>query len=59
MRSIYVSKNIKKGNKFTLKNTKSVRPGFGLDPKDYNKILGKKSSKNLYMGDRINLRNVY
>jgi pseudaminic acid synthase len=59
LRSIYVSKNIKKGEKFTLKNTKSVRPGFSLNPKDYNKILGKNSSKKFIVGDRIKLNDAY
>lgn len=40
-RSLYVSKDIKKGEKFTLENIKSVRPGYGLHPKYLNEILGK------------------
>ena len=53
-RSIYVSKKILKGEKFTLENVRSVRPGFGLHPKYLNKILGKKSLKDLMPGDRVN-----
>ena len=46
-RSIYVSKDIKKGDIFTEKNIKVVRPSYGLEPKHYNNLLGKKSKKNL------------
>ena len=53
-RSIYVSKKILKGEKFTLENVRSVRPGFGLHPKYLNRILGKKSLKDLMPGDRVN-----
>ncbi len=46
-RSIYVINDIKKGEKFTSKNLRKLRPAFGLDMKFYKKILGRKSKKNL------------
>ena len=52
-RSLYVSKDIKKGEKFTLENIKSVRPGFGLHPKYLNDILEKTSLKDYKFGDRV------
>lgn len=52
-RSLYVSKDIKKGEKFTLENIKSVRPGYGLHPKYLNEILGKTSLKDYKFGDRV------
>lgn len=54
-RSLYVSNNIRKGEKFSNKNIKSVRPSFGLHPKYLVKILGKKSNKDLKIGDRVKL----
>ena len=45
-RSIYVSQNIKKGEKFSSNNLKILRPLIGLQPKFFFKILGKKSPKN-------------
>ena len=54
-RSLYVSNNIKKGEKFSNNNIKSVRPSFGLHPKYLDKILGKKSNKDLKIGDRVKL----
>ena len=49
-RSIYISKNIKIGECFTKKNIKIIRPGYGLEPKFYFKILGKKAQNNYKMG---------
>ena len=43
-RSIFATKNIKKGEKFSKDNIRVIRPGYGLAPKYYNKILNKKSS---------------
>lgn len=52
-RSLYVSKDIKKGEIFTLENIKSVRPGYGLHPKYLNEILGKIALKDYKFGDRV------
>jgi len=54
-RSLYVSKDIKKGEKFTEENVKSVRPGFGLHPKYLKELLGKKAKKDYELGDRLRL----
>lgn len=55
-RSLYVSKNILKGEKFTTENVKSVRPSFGLHPKYLKKIIGKKAKKNMKFADRVSLK---
>ncbi len=52
-RSLYVSKLIKNGEKFSQENIKSVRPGFGMHPKYFEKIIGKQSTCNLQIGDRL------
>ena len=49
-RSIYVSKEVKKGQKITSENIKIIRPSKGLSPKLYWKILGKKFKKNIKKG---------
>jgi len=54
-RSIYVSKDIRKGELVTEMNVKCVRPSHSLHPKHYEKIIGKHSKKNLKKGDRIKL----
>ena len=46
-RSLYITKNIKKGGKFTKENVRSIRPHYGLHPKYLNKILNKKSKKKI------------
>ncbi len=52
-RSLYVAEDIKKGEVFSEKNVRSVRPGYGLHPKYLNDILGKVSMKSYKFGDRI------
>ncbi len=52
-RSLYISKDIKKGEVFTEKNIKSVRPGFGLHTKYKSHIIGKTARCDLTMGDRL------
>jgi len=57
-RSIFVVKHIKKGEKFSRKNIRRIRPGNGLSPVYYEKMLGKKSIKNLSAGTPFNLQYV-
>ena len=54
-RSLYVSKDIKKGEIFTEENLRSVRPGFGAHPKHLNDIIGKKAATDLQAGTRFSL----
>ena len=61
-RSIFTTKKIKKGQKFTKNNLKVVRPGFGIEPKYFNKILNKKSPKNIDKHEPLKsaiLKNLY
>ncbi len=46
-RSIYTTKKIKKGEIFSKKNIKCIRPGYGLDTIHFDKILNKRSKKNI------------
>lgn len=52
-RSLYVSKDIKKGEEFSVENIKSVRPGYGLHPKYYSRVIGKKATKDYSFGDKL------
>tara|TARA_A100001011_G_scaffold398515_2_gene503235 strand:- start:17739 stop:18782 length:1044 start_codon:yes stop_codon:yes gene_type:complete len=57
-RSIYVVENVKKGEILSEKNLKVIRPGNGLHPKHYNKIIGKKFKRNISKGTPLNI-NLY
>ena len=52
-RSIFAIKNINQGEKFTLENIKRIRPGYGLEPKYFNKLLRKKAPYNIKYGEPI------
>ena len=54
-RSIFACKAIKKGEKFTSKNIKVVRPSGVAEPSLYEKIIGKKSKKNYKFADPIQI----
>ena len=52
-RSLYVAKDIKKGELFTELNIRSVRPGYGMHPKYLKEILGKTAQKDYEFGERF------
>lgn len=52
-RSIYFINNINKGNIITKNDIKRIRPGFGLKPKYFDEIIGKKVSKDVERGDPV------
>lgn len=52
-RSLYVSATIKAGEILTESNVKSVRPSFGLHPKYYKELLGRRAMRDMQLGDRL------
>jgi len=54
-RSLYVVKEIKRGEIFTDENIRSIRPGFGMHPKYIKQIIGKKADRDYCRGDRLEL----
>ena len=52
-KSIVAKMNIKKGEKFTLKNLTSKRPGDGISPLNWNKVLKKRAKKNFKSNEKI------
>jgi pseudaminic acid synthase len=53
-RSIYAVSDIKKGEKFSKKNIRVIRPGFGIQPIYFEKLLNKKSPFNIMSERPIN-----
>ena len=49
-RSLFVVKDIAKGEKFTSGNVRSIRPGYGLAPKFLDQIIGKTATRNISAG---------
>ncbi len=49
-RSLFVSEDVNEGDFITEKNVRSVRPSYGLHPKYFNEIQGKRFSKSFKKG---------
>lgn len=52
-RSIYVSRDIKAGERFTSDNIRVVRPGHGLPPRLYDEILNRSAGRDLEKGTAL------
>lgn len=52
-RSIFVSKNIQQGERFSYLNLKIVRPGDGLHPRYWEQVLGRCATQDLRMGEPL------
>ena len=55
-RSLFVVKDIMKGEKFTTDNVRSIRPGFGLHPRYFNAILGKQAKRDIVKGTPLSTK---
>lgn len=49
-RSVFVCKDVKRGEVFNEENLRVIRPSFGASPKYYNELLGKEASKDIEFG---------
>lgn len=52
-RSLYVSRDIAAGEPLTAENMRIVRPGFGLPPKFYDQMLGKRVTRAVTPGTPV------
>lgn len=58
-RSIYVSDKINEGEIITTKNIKVIRPGYGLHPRYFENVIGRKVKKDLEIGNPLNFEDLY
>jgi pseudaminic acid synthase len=49
-RSLFVVKDIKRGEKLTRENVRSIRPGYGLPPLSMSEVLEKRAKKDIKRG---------
>jgi len=52
-RSLYVAQDMAEGEAFTPQSLRSVRPGYGLAPKHYDVLLGKRVNRALAKGTPV------
>lgn len=52
-RSLYIVKNVKAGQILTAENMRVIRPGFGLAPKYYDTMLGRKARVDIPKGTAL------
>lgn len=57
-RSLYVVEDMKAGEKFSSKNVRAIRPGFGLPPKHYDAVIGKKAANDLPKGKPLSFEDI-
>lgn len=57
-RSLYVVRDIEEGEVITEDNVRSVRPGFGMHPKYYAQVLGRKVLQSLQKGNRLSFKDL-
>ena len=58
-RSIYVAKDIKKGELFNQSNLRVIRPGYGCSPKFYESLIGKQAKKDFMAGTPLNIKDIF
>lgn len=57
-RSIYIARDIKAGEELTTENIRIVRPGFGIAPKYYDLMLGRRVNKDLTKGTAMSWEHI-
>ena len=57
-RSLYFVKDKKSGQTITKDDIRRIRPGFGIEPKFYNVLLGMKLTKDVKRGEPVDWNKV-
>ncbi len=54
-RSLFAVKDISSGEEFAKSNVRSIRPGYGIMPKYFNELIGKKAKRDIKRGEPISM----
>ena len=57
-RSIFAVKNLKKGDIYSKVNIRKIRPGYGLSPIYYEKIIGTRCNLKINYGEPLLKKNL-
>jgi pseudaminic acid synthase len=57
-RSIYFVRNLKAGEIITRKDIRRIRPGFGLPPKFFEEIIGKRTKYDVRVGEAVSFEKI-
>ncbi len=52
-RSLYVVRDVGKGDRVTDRNVRSIRPGWGLSPFSFDRVMGKRFNRDLCAGTAL------
>ncbi|WP_296863844.1 pseudaminic acid synthase [Thermosyntropha sp.] len=52
-RSLYIAKDMKEGEVLTEENLRIIRPGYGLEPKYYETVLGRRVNRDVKKGTPV------
>ncbi len=52
-RSLYAVKDIRAGEKLSRDNVRSIRPAYGLHPREMRMVLGKRAARNISAGEPL------
>jgi N-acetylneuraminate synthase len=52
-RSLYITKDMEKGERFNQDNLRAIRPGYGLAPKYIDKFMGKCAASHICRGTAV------
>lgn len=52
-RSLYVVRDVRAGEELTRENVRAIRPGLGLPPKHFERVLGRRASRDIAAGTAL------
>lgn len=57
-RSIYAARDIAPGDVFTEENIRVIRPGFGLHPRHFQGLIGKRAERAIALGEPLGVQDI-